>query len=144
MEGGGWERPLEEKVDLEKHESGESQVILVCNVGFSWKKLQIVFRIFFNFLSRNKSCREVTLPSFPDPIPEVMWSRGRVTHQPRLGNPLEQNYCYIFFCQNSCGLWSDQKIEIRIVSYLIKVGVHPANKTGRYLGVKLLLHLYLP
>ena len=35
MEGGGWERPLEEKVDLEKQESGEN---LVCNEGVKYQK----------------------------------------------------------------------------------------------------------
>ena len=43
MEGGGWERPLEEKVDLERHVSGETQFVLVCNVGFSRKKCLKLF-----------------------------------------------------------------------------------------------------
>ena len=100
---------------------------------------QSLVKIISGYICRLKieSYTKVT-PFFPDPIPEVMWSRGRLSHQ-----PLEQkNYCYIFFCQYSCGLWSDQKIEIRIVSCLIKGGVHPTNKTGRSLGVKLLLHLH--
>ena len=65
MEGGGWERPLEEKVDLEKHESGESQFVLVCNVGFSWKKCCKLFSgSFSSFYQGLNPAEKLPLPLF--------------------------------------------------------------------------------
>ena len=62
MEGGGWERPLEEKVDLEQHESGEQAVIQAHH-----------FKIISGYICRLKieSYAKVT-PCFPDPIPGVI------------------------------------------------------------------------
>ena len=43
MEGGGWERPLEEKVDLEQHESGERAVIQAHHFKVWSKSFQGIF-----------------------------------------------------------------------------------------------------
>lgn len=66
MEGGGWE----EKVDLEKQESGE-------NSGFK----KNLFRIYSNKILHKSY---LSLP-FPDPIGEVIWSRRAATPQTSKG-----------------------------------------------------------
>ena len=43
MEGGGWERPLEEKVDLEQHESGEQAVLQAHHFKVWSKSFQGIF-----------------------------------------------------------------------------------------------------